>query len=106
MLWRAARKWTSRYSRTCTAMSFRWCRTWCVADITFIRIARGVVYLAAILDACSRKVVGYAISRHIDTELTLAALKATMRLRDPPPGTSKHHTDQGSQGGFYRSSQH
>jgi putative transposase len=71
-------------------------RVW-VADITFIRIARGFVYLAAILDACSRKVAGYAISRHIDTELTLAALNAAMRLRHPLPGTCIHHTDQGSQ---------
>jgi len=71
-------------------------RVW-VADITFIRIARGFVFLAAILDACSRKVVGYAISRHIDTELTLAALHAAMRLRNPPAGTCIHHTDQGSQ---------
>lgn len=71
-------------------------RAW-VADITFIRIARGFVFLAAILDACSGKVVGYAISRHIDTELTLAALHAAMRLRNPPPGTCIHYTDQGSQ---------
>lgn len=42
-------------------------RVW-VADITFIRIASSFVFLAAILDACSRKVVGYAISRHIDTD--------------------------------------
>lgn len=68
-----------------------------VADITFIRIARGFVFSAAILDACSRKVVGYAISRHIDTELTLAALHAAMRLRNPPPGTCIHHTEQGCQ---------
>lgn len=40
-----------------------------VADFTYIRIASGFCYLAAILDACSRKVVGYAISRNIDTTL-------------------------------------
>lgn len=68
-----------------------------VADITFIRIASGFVFLAAILDACSRKTVGYAISRQIDTELTLAALKAAMQARHPPPGTCIHHTDRGSQ---------
>ncbi len=68
-----------------------------VADITFIRIAGGFVFLAAILDACSRKVVGYAISRQIDTELTLAALKAAMQVRNPPPGTCVHHTDRGCQ---------
>lgn len=47
-----------------------------VADFTYIRIASGFCYLAAILDACSRKVVGYAISRSIDTTLVLAALRS------------------------------
>jgi putative transposase len=47
-----------------------------VGDFTYIRIASGFCYLAAILDACSRKVVGYAISRTIDTNLALAALKS------------------------------
>lgn len=41
-----------------------------VADITFIRIETGFIYLAVILDACSRKVIGYAIGRQIDTPLT------------------------------------
>ena len=45
-----------------------------MADITFVAIDQGFVYLAVILDACSRKVVGWALSRRIDTELTLAAL--------------------------------
>jgi putative transposase len=76
-------------------------RVW-VADITFIRIASSFVFLAAILDACSRKVVGYAISRHIDTDLTLAALKAAVTLRRPPPNTCIHHTDRGSQYGSAR----
>jgi putative transposase len=68
-----------------------------VADITFIRITGSFVFLAAILDACSRKVVGYAISRHIDTDLTLAALKAAVILRRPARDTCIHHTDRGSQ---------
>ena len=45
-----------------------------VADITYVAIATGFVYLAAILDAWSRRVVGYAISRSIDARLTIAAL--------------------------------
>ena len=65
-------------------------RVW-VADITYIRIAHGFCYLAAILDACSRKVVGYAISRQIDTQLTLAALKAAVGWRKPVPYTCIHH---------------
>jgi len=52
-----------------------------VADFTYIRIAAGFCYLAAILDACSRKVVGYAISRRIDTPLALAALRAALETR-------------------------
>jgi putative transposase len=67
-----------------------------VADITYIAIASGFVYLAAILDAWSRRVVGYAISRSIDARLALAALKAAIRSRNPPDGCV-HHSDRGSQ---------
>lgn len=76
-----------------------------VADLTYIAIATGFVYLAAILDAWSRRVVGYAISRSIDARLTIAALKAAIHVRQPPAGCV-HHSDRGSQGGFKRSSQH
>jgi putative transposase len=68
-----------------------------VADITYIRIAAGFCYVAAILDACSRKVVGYSISRHIDSQLTLAALDAAIASRKPAPHTCIHHSDRGSQ---------
>lgn len=71
-------------------------RVW-VADITFIRVISGFVYLAVILDACSRKIIGYAISRYIDTDLTLAALSVAIALRRPLPGTCIHHTDRGCQ---------
>lgn len=67
-----------------------------VADFTYIRIETGFCYLAAILDACSRKVVGYAISRRIDTPLALAALRSAVRSRQPQPGCI-HHTDRGCQ---------
>jgi putative transposase len=75
-----------------------------VADITYIAITAGFVYLAAILDAWSRRVVGYAISRSIDARLATAALKAAIRARRPPSGCV-HHSDRGSQGGFKWSSQ-
>jgi len=68
-----------------------------VADITYIRIEVGFCYLAAILDACSRKVVGYAISRRIDSQLALAALEAAVASRNPTPDTCIHHSDRGSQ---------
>jgi putative transposase len=67
-----------------------------VADITYIAIATGFVYLAAILDAWSRRVIGYAISRSIDARLATAALKAAIRARRPPKGCI-HHSDRGSQ---------
>jgi len=67
-----------------------------VADITYIAIAVGFVYLAAILDAWSRRVVGYAISRSIDARLATAALKSAVRSRSPPKGCV-HHSDRGSQ---------
>lgn len=67
-----------------------------VADITYIRLTAGFCYLAAILDACSRKVVGYAISKNINTQLTLAALNAAIDARRPLPGCI-HHSDRGSQ---------
>jgi len=67
-----------------------------VADITHIAIATGFVYLAAILDAWSRRVIGYAISRSIDARVAVAALKAALRAREPPQGCI-HHSDRGSQ---------
>lgn len=67
-----------------------------VADITYIAIGRSFVYLAVILDAWSRRVVGYALGRQIDTRLTLAALRAAINARHPPPGLI-HHSDRGAQ---------
>jgi putative transposase len=71
-------------------------RVW-VADITYIRLAVGFCYLAAILDACSRKVVGYALAKKMDTDLALAALRAAVQWRRPVPGTCIHHSDRGVQ---------
>ncbi len=67
-----------------------------LADITYIRTRTGFVYLAAILDACSRRVIGYAISTRLDTVLTLEALQMAMAVRKPRPGII-HHSDQGVQ---------
>jgi putative transposase len=67
-----------------------------VADITYVAIAVGFVYVAVILDAWSRCVVGYAIGRSIDARLTIAALKAAIERRKPRPGCV-HHSDRGSQ---------
>ncbi len=67
-----------------------------VADSTYIRILTAFVYLAVILDLFSRKVIGYRLSRHLDTNLTLSALKMALKDRDPLPGCI-HHSDQGVQ---------
>ena len=67
-----------------------------LSDITYIRIRTGFVYLAAVLDACSRKVIGYAVSTALDTALTLQALKMAIIRRKPIPGII-HHSDQGVQ---------
>ena len=67
-----------------------------VADLTYVRILSGFVYLAVILDAWSRRVVGWALGRRIDADLALAALEAAVLARRPPPGCL-HHSDRGSQ---------
>ena len=67
-----------------------------VADITYIRILLGFVYLAVILDACSRKAIGWAISKSIDRTLTISALKMAVEQRKPDVGCI-HHSDRGVQ---------
>jgi putative transposase len=67
-----------------------------VADITYIRLPSEFVYVAAILDAYSRCCVGWALSRWIDTQLTLAALEMALAERRPGPGLI-HHSDRGVQ---------
>jgi putative transposase len=67
-----------------------------LSDITYIRVRTGFVYLAAILDAYSRRVIGHAISTGLDTALTLEALKMAIVQRRPGPGVI-HHSDQGVQ---------
>lgn len=67
-----------------------------VTDITYIRILTGFVYLAAVLDLFSRRVVGWAISTRIDAELCLKALDDAIDKRRPSAGLI-HHSDRGVQ---------
>jgi len=67
-----------------------------VADITYIRLRTEFVYLAVILDAFSRKVVGWELDRSLATRLTKTALEKAIALRQPPPGLV-HHSDRGVQ---------
>jgi putative transposase len=66
------------------------------ADITYIAIRNAFVYLAAILDLFARRVVGYAVSRNINTALCLEALQMAIADRRPPEGIV-HHSDRGVQ---------
>jgi transposase InsO family protein len=67
-----------------------------VADITYLRTAVGTVYLAAILDLYSRRIVGWAVSQRIDTALVMAAWNMAIRHRQPPIGLI-FHSDRGVQ---------
>jgi putative transposase len=78
-------------------------RLW-VADITYIPTGAGFLYLAVVLDAFSRRLVGWAMETHLRTELVLQALNLALWQRRP--AAVIHHSDHGSQPGFKRSSQH
>lgn len=67
-----------------------------VSDITYVRLLSGFIFVAIVLDLCSRKVVGWAISKRINSELAVAALRMALEARKPDPGCI-HHSDQGVQ---------
>jgi len=67
-----------------------------VADITYVRLLLEFVYLAVILDAFSRRVIGWELGRTLEGELTLSALKMALSRRRTGPGLV-HHSDRGSQ---------
>jgi putative transposase len=67
-----------------------------VADITYIRLRAEFVYLAVVLDAFSRRVIGWALGRTLEAELAITALRMALRERQPPPGLI-HHSDRGVQ---------
>ncbi len=67
-----------------------------VADITYIRLRDEFVFLAVILDACSRRVIGWALDRTLEDELTLSALRMALKRRGAASGLV-HHSDRGTQ---------
>ena len=79
-------------------------RVW-AGDITYIRTREGWLYLAVLLDLCSRRVVGWAMSPRLTRRLPQAALEMAIGRRRPQ-APILHHSDRGSQGGFKWSSQH
>jgi transposase InsO family protein len=66
------------------------------ADITYIRLETEFVYLAVVLDAYSRRVIGWALDRTLEDDLAIAALKMALRSRTPAEGLT-HHSDRGVQ---------
>ena len=68
-----------------------------VADITYVRLAEAFVYLAVVLDAHSRRVVGWALADHLKASLALAALDMALAAREVIPGGLVHHSDRGVQ---------
>jgi len=71
-----------------------------------VRLAEAFIYLAVVLDAFSRKVVGWAIADHLRASLALDALEMALASREVIVGGLVHHSDRGIQGGFNWSSQH
>ena len=67
------------------------------ADITYVRLGEAFVYLAVVLDAFSRKVVGWAMADHLEAGLAIEALDMAIATRDPAPHSLIHHSDRGVQ---------
>jgi transposase InsO family protein len=67
-----------------------------VADIPYVRLLAEFVYLAVVLEAFSRRAVGWALARNLPTPLPLAALESAIHSRQPKPGWV-HHSERGSQ---------
>ena len=67
------------------------------ADITYVRLGEAFVYLAVVLDAFSRKVVGWALDDHLEARLAIEALDMAIAARNPAPETLIHHSDRGVQ---------
>jgi putative transposase len=67
-----------------------------VADITYIRLEAEFVYLAVVLDAFSRRVIGWALDRTLEDDLAIAALRMAIERRSPFLGLV-HHSDRGAQ---------
>jgi transposase InsO family protein len=68
-----------------------------VADITYVRLLEEFAYLAVILDAFSRRVIGWALDTHLRASLAIAALQMAIAARRPAPGSLIHHSDRGVQ---------
>ena len=78
-----------------------------VSDFTYVSTWQGFVYVALVIDAFARRIVGWRVSRSMRTDFVLDALEQALYARRAErDGALVHHSDRGSQGGFNRSSQH
>src|SRR5207302_1059373 len=68
-----------------------------VADITYVRLREQFAFLAIVLDAFSRRVIGWALQEHLRASLAISALEMAIRARNPVPGSLLHHSDRGVQ---------
>jgi len=68
-----------------------------VADITYVRLQEEFAFVAIVLDAFSRRVVGWALETHLQASLALVALRMALAIRRPQPGSLIHHSDRGVQ---------
>jgi transposase InsO family protein len=68
-----------------------------VADITYVRLQEEFAFLAIVLDAYSRRVVGWALEGHLRASLAIRALEMALQARRPAPGSLIHHSDRGVQ---------
>jgi putative transposase len=77
-----------------------------VSDFTYVATWAGFVYVAFVIDAFARRIVGWRVSRTAHAGFVLDALEQALHERRPIKGGLVHHSDRGVQGGFERSSQH
>ena len=68
-----------------------------VADITYVRLREQFAFLAIVLDAYSRRVIGWALEEHLRASLAVSALEMAIKARNPVPGSLIHHSDRGVQ---------
>ena len=87
--WQRTRTW--RRALRPTVLNQLW-----VADFTYVRLFEPLIFVAIILDAFSRRCIGWSVAHHYRTDLTLAALRMALHRRQPPAGLI-HHSDRGSQ---------
>jgi len=68
-----------------------------VADITYVHLREEFAFLAIVLDAFSRRVIGWALEDHLQASLAIGALSMALKARRPAPGSLIHHSDRGVQ---------